>query len=535
VKTAQLPVDQRQTLKVFSSYRILLATLLLLVFLFQYSGALESAYKPGLFLLISCLYLVGNVLVHFWARGQQFRLDNRTLFVLYFAADIFSLTLISHANGGLSGGVNILLTLTVATASIFYRGQLALFVAAVASIAVVANATFLLQLGVVSSNELLSAGLLGAIFFASSLLIQTLVRRIESSQTLAAQKSRELADSQYLNELIVRRMQTGIVVADANRIIQTINDSALQMLGQAQAGSPPRQLPQQLVSRLQQWQEMPHIRSTPFQARAQSAHIQAEFMRLAGEEGDNTLIFLEDTSRARQHAQQIKLASLGRLTASIAHEIRNPLSAINHAAQLLDESEELSKADQRLSQIITNHAARMNQIIENIQQLSRREAAQAERIELETWLPRFVQTLKEQNPGAIIEITNHASARIAFDPSQLDQVLTNLCTNGLRYSQRKTGEERLDFFFNTDSSTGLPYLDIIDHGDGVAADQIEKLFEPFYTSESQGTGLGLFIAKELCEANQARLDYLRTQAGLSCFRITFAHPQRKLSQQSSES
>lgn len=534
MKTAQLPIDQSQTLKVFSSYRILLAALLLLVFLFQRSGALELAYKPSLFLLISSAYLLGNILVHIWAQRLEFKLNNRILFVMYFVPDIFSLTLISHANGGLNGGVNILLTLTVATASIFYRGQLALFVAAVASIAVVANAAFLVQLGVVSSNELLSAGLLGAIFFASSLLIQTLVRRIESSQILAAQKSRELADSQYLNELIVRRMQTGIVVADTHQVIQTINDSAREMLGLTQTDLAPRQLPHQLTSRLQQWQEMPHIRSTPFQAQARSAHIQAEFMRLAGEQGDNTLIFLEDTRRARQHAQQIKLASLGRLTASIAHEIRNPLSAINHAAQLLDESSALCKADQRLSQIITNHAARMNQIIENIQQLSRREASQAQRIALGEWLPRFVQTLKEQNPNAVIDIAQNTNARIAFDPSQLDQVLTNLCTNGLRYSQRKTNEERLDFIFDTERMTGLPALDIIDYGEGVAANQIEKLFEPFYTNESDGTGLGLFIAKELCEANQARLDYLRTQSGQSCFRITFAHPQRKLNQQAQE-
>lgn len=526
---SQLPIDLRQTLRVFSAYRILLAALLLIVFLFQRSGTLESAYNPGLFLLISSAYLIGNFLVHFYAKNHQYRLDKRSLFFLFFAADIFSLTLISHANGGLSGGINVLLTLTVATASIFYRDRLALFVAAVASIAVVSNATYLLQIGVVNSNELLSAGLLGAVFFASSLLIQMLVRRIETSQHLAARKSQELADSQYLNELIVQRMQTGIVVADSEFGIKTINESAQTMLANAD-GLSQQKLPTALISRLKQWHDMPHIRSTPFHAQAQSAQIQAEFMHLAGVAENSTLIFLEDTSRARQHAQQLKLASLGRLTASIAHEIRNPLSAINHAAQLLEESDNLGQADLRLCQIINNHAERMNKIIENIQQLSRRDNAKPEKIDLASWIPHFINTLVEQNPNAAINLKSTSSVLIAFDPSQLDQILTNLCTNGLRYSLRNTGTESLHLHYATHQHNKLPYLDIIDQGLGVDGEQIDKLFEPFYTSEQKGTGLGLFIAKELCESNQARLDYLRNKQGESCFRITFAHPKRKLAQ-----
>ena len=523
--------ETQRSLQVYGIYRIILAALLLLVFLVQSMTVADRAHRPDLFLLTVVAYFLASIATHIYASIKHYELRKPAMFLLFFVIDIVALTLIAHASGGLSGGLSLLMTLTVATAGIFFRDELAILVAALASIAVVLNGAYLAQLEVTPKDSLLATGLLGAIFFATALLIQRLANRIDVSQELAAQKTKALSYTQHLNHLIVQRMQTGVVVVNKQFAIHSANQSAIELL---QLPSPIQAdrltLPKALLSRLKQWQERPHVRTTPFQLNKDSAHVQAEFMPLTSEDSDNILVFLEDTRRAHQQAQQIKLASLGRLTASIAHEIRNPLSAINHAAQLMNESETIVEDDQKLCGIITKHSARMNRTIENVLQLSRRHAANPQRIPLKNWLTEFIASLEHNQPTANIDLECDSGRLFAsFDPSQLDQVLTNLCSNGLRYSERATGKPHLLLRVATHPRTKIPYLEVIDDGNGIEKKQQEQLFEPFYTSEKNGTGLGLFIAKELCEANQSRLNYWPTTSNKSCFRVSFAHPQRKLS------
>ncbi len=523
--------ETQRSLQIYGIYRIVLAALLLLVFLVQSMTEADQAHRPDLFLLTVFAYFLASITTHIYASVQRYNLQNAVLFLLFFVIDIIALTLIAHASGGLSGGLSLLMTLTVATAGIFFRDELAMLVAALASIAVVLNGAYLVQLEVTPKDSLLATGLLGAIFFATAQLIQRLAKRIEVSQALAAEKSKALLYTQHLNQLIVQRMQTGVLVVSTEQTIHSANQSAVELL---QLPSPVKadelSLPAPLKIRFEQWQDRPHIRTSPFQFNQESAHVQAEFMPLTSEGSDNTLVFLEDTRRARQQAQQIKLASLGRLTASIAHEIRNPLSAINHAAQLMNESDTIGADDQKLCNIITNHAARMNRTIENVLQLSRRNASNPQRIELKKWLSEFVESIVQNQPNAVIELQcEPENLTASFDPSQLDQVLTNLCSNGLRYSERATGVASLLLRVATHLRTGIPYLEVIDDGEGIGPSEQEQLFEPFYTNEKTGTGLGLFIAKELCEANQSRLNYWPTTENKSCFRVSFAHPERKLS------
>ena len=518
--------ETQRTLRVYSLYRIVLSALLLAIFLGQRFGKLEAGQNQTLFLIATGTYFVASLATHFYAGYHNFRLRRRTLFLLFFTVDIVALVLIAHANGGLSIGLSVMLANTVAAASVFYRGRWALLIAAIATIAVLANTYLLLREDIAGEADMISAGLLGTLFFAIAVIIQTLAARIEKTQRFAAQKTRELEHSEFLNKLIVQRMQTGILVVDGKHKVTTINRAAGIMLGVDNSAT---KLPALLMTRIQQWTNSENVGFSPFRATISGPQIQAEFMQLTSEASSGILIFLEDTSRTRQQAQQLKLASLGRLTASIAHEIRNPLGAISHAAQLLQESPDLRAPDVRLSDIIQNHAKRMNQIIENVLQLSRRKSTEAERINLHQFLLKFVQNLREQNPQAAIQSeSDEADAIVPFDPSQLEQVLTAICTNGLRYSKQSTGQESLLLrsMFHADSR--LTVLDVIDDGPGVSEEQIDQLFEPFYTGEQSGTGLGLFIAKELCESNQARLDYLPTEQGKSCFRLSFAHPERKL-------
>ena len=238
-----------------------------------------------------------------------------------------------------------------------------------------------------------------------------------------------------------------------------------------------------------------------------------------------SIIFLEDTSEIHQQAQNLKLASLGRLTASIAHEIRNPLGALSHAAQLLKESPFIPDDDKGLIDIIENNSIRMNTIIENIMQLSQRKPSQLEPISLNQFLPNFIGDFKighEPEPEIQVNISS-STINVNFDVSQLTQIVTNLCENGLRYSEEKTGKATVAVVCDVDFHQRSPFIDIIDQGKGVDPKIAENIFEPFFTTSRKGSGLGLYLARELCEANGARLDYIPIPSGGSCFRISFAN------------
>jgi len=241
-------------------------------------------------------------------------------------------------------------------------------------------------------------------------------------------------------------------------------------------------------------------------------------------------VFAEDFTRIAQQAQQLKLASLGRLTASIAHEIRNPLGSISHAAQLLRESSDLPADDHRLVEIVIGNAERTNEVIESVLTLSRGQQPRPERILLGEWLQRFAVELRQRTHDARIDLevtAGAAQATVSADPTHLRQVLQNLAENGLRYSLRAVGEPSLALRLDTDPQTGLPFLDVIDHGTGVPAEDIDRIFEPFFTTEATGTGLGLYLSRELCEASQTRLEYRAEPGAGGCFRLCFPHPDRR--------
>ena len=231
-----------------------------------------------------------------------------------------------------------------------------------------------------------------------------------------------------------------------------------------------------------------------------------------------------------KQVQQIKLASLGHLTASIAHEIRNPLGALSHAVQLLKESENMDKQDQRLLQIILNNSNRMNNIISNVLQLSRKKPSQSYHyemnpLELTSWLENFILEFQEMaKPNQKIHVDIAIKPIYTYIiPSQLHQIVTNLVTNGLRHTKQEDNIAQIWLMLYIDTTSKLPQLDVLDNGKGVEPEFIDKLFEPFFTTshDGTGTGLGLFVTKELCESNQAQLSYLPRKGGGSCFRITF--------------
>lgn len=515
----------QRLLRLYHLYRLSIGILLVLLISSNMDSLLPGFANDDLLRTGSWGYLILNILLLVFLQNPR---QPAQLFSLALA-DVLLLSVLFYAAGGAPSAIGNLLIVSVAISNALLRGRIGLLLAAVASSGILCVSFYLSGSHPTGANDYLQAGTLGALCFVAALLVQGLTRRVEVSESLAEQRASEVMGLEALNALILQRMRTGILVLDSERRVQLANHSALSLFGLERLdGQLIDDYSTALVERLQLWFNNPTLRPQSLKVARTGLELQPSFIALGLNEQRQTLVFLEDLAQIAQQAQQLKLAALGRLTAGIAHEIRNPLGAISHAAQLLNESEELIGADRRLTQIIQDHSQRMNRVIENVLQLSRRQQAAPQRLDLKPWLEQFVCTVRE---GATDRQQIHLSMGAGpfttlMDPDQLTQVLDNLLRNAWRHSAlaHEQAEVWLTLFIDPDSQ--LPTLDVLDNGPGVSAEQQAHLFEPFFTTSSQGTGLGLYLSRELCESNQARLDFKPRQGG-GCFRITFAHGRKQ--------
>lgn len=440
-------------------------------------------------------------------------------------SDILMLLGIFYLAGGVSSGTGSLIVVSVAISNVLLQGTIGFFLAAVAAIGLIGTTLYTHLLYTHANGLLIQAGALGALGFAAAILVQWLSRRLQASERLALQRAQDVASLEaLLNEQILQRIHSGILVLDRHNQVLMANQKACQLLDLPPA--PPKQslpLNPALQQALEQWLRNPARPIEPFEIK-EGAAVQPIFTLLHSSDGP-LLVVLEDLSLISQQAQQLKLASLGRLTASIAHEIRNPLGAISHAAQLLQESEQLNGADLRLAQIIQNQSQRMNLIIEKVLQLSRRKQTDVQDLELGQWLRDFTQEhfIHQQYPEQRVHLQHPDTALFTpMDSLNLSQILNNLIQNGLRYSAMRHDRPQVWLYLWQDPQTQQPILDITDDGPGVPNEHLQHLFEPFFTTDAQGTGLGLYLCRELCEANRAHIQYQPHSGAGGCFRITFA-------------
>jgi len=230
---------------------------------------------------------------------------------------------------------------------------------------------------------------------------------------------------------------------------------------------------------------------------------------------DFSVLLVEDTTRAREQAQQLKLAALGRLTANIAHEIRNPLAAISHAAELLRE-EKRSEDRERLTRIVNDNAGRLERLVSDVLQLSKRDRVSSAPLRLQPWAAAFIAEFvaNEAVPAGRIVLETRRESWVQFDHEHLHQVMWNLLKNAIRYARPEPSSVRI----RIDGYADRVELSVIDNGPGVPSAIQGQLFEPFFTTDAKGTGLGLYLARELCAANRATLEYVNDVAGAH-FRI----------------
>ena len=515
-------------------YRLLISGLFVTFYFTGNPFPQLAAHNQHLFYGASGGYLISALIFGLMIRLRQpdFNIQIHTQIF----SDIVFITLIMHASGGVQSGLGTLIIISIAGGSIVIRGRHSLLFASVASLAVLFEESYNNIEGIYLDGSSLQAGILGVTFFTTAIITYFVAKHIRESEALAVKRGVDLANMSHLTEHIIQRMQTGIMVVDQYNRLRLINESAWHMLGMPSVVNSPyiSALNKDLNSNYKNWLEDNEYISHPLPLSPEYPSLLPRFAQLSQEENPATLIFLEDASAMSREAQQLQLAALGRLTASIAHEIRNPLGAISHAGQLLAESPNMDKADLRLTQIISDHSKRMNTIIENVMQLGRGNQSYPQLVDLnnylETFITDFITGNKAQREDFLIDITEE-KIEIRFDPSHLQQILTNLCENGLRHTNKdETTNEKYKIEFHADVSknNNRPYLDIIDHGTGIDAETAAHIFEPFYTTAETGTGLGLYISRELAECNQAYLTLLQNETKGSCFRITFSDPRRQM-------
>ena len=513
----QQRLQRSAILRIYNYYRILISFVLLLLFL-EPESQLVGYVDPQIFTVTILLYLGANIIIGIVSLFDRESVLSRTLpcFIIT-TGDIVCMILLMFASGGVSSGLGNFLIFSVAFGGGLISGRISTALPAIAFMLIIYDEIYLFFLDLTNLQSFFNAGILGIAFFVANALFQYLSRQLRA-------KEGEVAALEQVNQLVIERMKMGVVVVSEDSKIKLINKSAETLLATPNFnGTLLNSLPYTLRDRLAQWKQDSSAHSFIFHTYESGRELLTSFSALTRDSDSDTLIFLEDSSEIQQQAQQLKLAAVGRLSASIAHEIRNPLGAISHAAQLLAESDFLKKEDLRLTEIIQNHARRMNRVIENVLQLSSRKSAEPQDIELEHWLDQFaVEFSAGEHYEAHIAIdVDPSDMTVAVDPVDLSQVLSNLCQNGLRYSSKQTGEPTVKLSAGIESVSGHPYLDVVDFGAGIDDEQLTNLFEPFYTTESTGTGLGLYLSKELCEANQARLSYNRSDTGGSRFRISF--------------
>ena len=518
--TAQFDIDWRP-LRLLTFYRLILAGLLnALYFALQDSNPFNVQMAP-MFSSTLLTYLVFSVGIGFATRLHWPRFELQAL--LQILVDIGAITLLMHAAGGVTSALGVLLVIAVAAGSLVLPGRLAYLFAAVATLALLFETGLAsLSPGRTGAEDITRAGLLGLVLFAAAGLSHALAVRIRESEALAHQRGIDLANLEQLNRYVIRQLQSGVLVIDPGGRIRLANDTAHTLLGlTGDNGTRLDRAAPELAQQLRHWKNDPGWQPEAIPSPVTGSTLVPRFRSLTTAQGEGALVLLDDSTHLARQTQQAKLASLGRLTASIAHEIRNPLGAINHAAQLLGESEQLDPGDKRLSQIISNHTRRVNTIIENVLQLSRRNPGQTQSVALGDWLRQFHDDFMQSEGIAPEQLRIDIAPNdlcVWFDPGHLHQVATNLCQNAFRHA----GADPQVILKAEQGQTGAVLLDIIDNGPGIETETADQIFEPFYTTAASGTGLGLYIARELCEINQAHLSYHAGPEGGSCFRIRFA-------------
>ncbi|MCP4488819.1 MAG: hypothetical protein GY820_16140 [Gammaproteobacteria bacterium] len=443
-------------------------------------------------------------------------------------SDTVIIILLMHACGGISSGIGMLLIISIAVTGLLAEQSLSIIFASLATLGLLAENVYSAIYIASSTGTSTQVGILGSTLFATAIVTHKLTQRIRSSEQLVQQRERDVALLSSLNQEIIETLQAGVIVLGRNYFVRHINQAAQQILQietdrtlSLKIDAP------ELMLALKTWQQNPDCDTLFLPSESRLENTQVSFRSLESEGTDSTLIFLNDVSFIRSSMQQAKLASLDHLTASIAHEIRNPLGAISYAAQLLSENKELAETEHRMTEIIHQHSQRINHIIEDILQISRGSPTAMSELDLQPWLEKFVTDFRMSNQAGAIGIElelPEEQDHILFDPGHLSQIMTNLCSNA-----RNHGDNDKPVYIKVYyHPVRVLNIEVADQGPSIDLENMDKIFEPFFTTSHQGSGLGLYIVSQLCELNNAAISVHKNLYNGSSFIIQPSLPKSTL-------
>ena len=512
---------------VFMTARVAIAAALVLLQAALYAMSGAGGDRQQASIAVCLAYLCAGLAVRLWARPHPLRprgnFDAQWLWTIGIDAMAFSLL-----NFLQSSGINYtpLFALPVLLASVLGSALLALATAAGVTLLLLADAWWLSLQGAGDLNaRFLQAGLSGSGFFLVALLASQLALRLAREETLV-RTSRAAARMQtQVNELVIATLVDGVLVVDADGAVRSANPAAIRLLGTQGAACA---LPFALASHAA-WRPLHELAQRTFATRTgqqadlslgnpglNARRLQVR-SRLAASEGggreSQCVIFLEDLREMEARVRIEKLAAMGRMSTAVAHEIRNPLAAISQANALLEE--ELQGAGQRqLTGMISQNAKRLARIVDEVLNISRAQeeipAPETTTLALGESAGRIADDWARQCGVAdrlrIDADSGAAGAAVCFDGEHLRRVMVNLLDNALRYASDTPASIEVS---TRPTAPGQARLAVWSDGQPLEETVRTHLFEPFFSSESRSSGLGLYICRELCERYGAQIGYQR--------------------------
>lgn len=496
----------------YGIYRLIIALCLLVIFLLTSSTLKTEFQYPQLYHDVLMGYVSISLLQLLFFKQTKYKISSQLTFL--FTADVIALSLLTLAMDGPNLHLSLIFVITIFAASLLLDAKKALIITLIAVISVIYQ-LFLGRLFDFSSlNNMGSSALLAFLFFVVYVSGQVAVRRFQILENLNFSQSLELNRLQNLNRYILEQIELGYLVLDENCHIVLTNPAACTLLGISPLYAHdkyPLYKAQPDLFELLKFDQLQNGEKFQFGSESSRYYIQIEVQKLIVPHQTLILLVLQDARKLNQQVQQLKLAALGQLSASIAHEIRNPLAAIVQANELLQDSDQ--NQQNTLSQIISKQARRIDCIIQDTLNMVRNKETHPSPIQLDYFIPQLIQ---EDLADIASQIRTHIEPKITihFDESQLRQVLINLIRNAIRHNSPEQPQIELNIYAYQSNVR----IDVRDFGTGVASKDLTDLFQPFFSTELTGTGLGLYLSHSFCEANQAKLNYVQQEQG-ACFRI----------------
>jgi two-component system sensor histidine kinase PilS (NtrC family) len=521
--------DYWRALFYFNLYRMLLAVFLVTASLTSFSFGNLGSRHPEQFFITSLIYACLSLLFAFFINKGWPRYITQCRIQIFI--DIVIIIILYHSSTGRGAGLEILLFITVSATGILLGGRASIITASLATILLILEHFYVIVTSQRSLGGFTTLGFIGGGLFVTAFIIYYLSLRLRKTEIEIAQQNQRLEKLAHINQLTVEHLHSGVIVVDQLSMVILINKSSKELLGIPES----LQLPVPLANLLSDINiDLITLRKITDEKETKidlpsGKRLLARYQPLGNTYKNEYIILFDDYSQIEEEKRNEKFIAMGRLSASIAHEIRNPLGAISHAGQLLAESPYENKNDARLVDIIENQSKRINQIIKTILELGQRNEQNFEKIPVHSWLNKIIKTFLAENglsDSSILLSTSESIDITAIsacgDPDQLQQVILNLLSNSLDYANTSTVPFIMINIDNntTDATTTISFSD---NGPGIKESIQDKIFEPFFTTSSTGNGLGLYIARKICLSNDGYLDYIKKDDGSGYFILTLAN------------